>query len=499
MLLPIDEINTFELPPDSRGGRPIPADEKPVGKTSGDINAAELSARDFATSVFETRQVEPKRRGLLGLRLQREHLVFACAMLVLVGIMLEVGQILLSRQGQTPLGTTLGGDFPCFYIAGGLVRQGHADQLYDLGLQDQIFHSQFPKEDPAVSLPYVYPPAVAAVLSGLSAFSYPKATAIWAGISFALYGGGVWLLMLSCRELSSRARFLAVMLSLSFEPFLIECLHGGQLSVVAFAAVSLAIYLGRRGDAFASGMSLGICAYKPTLMVILLPAMVLGRRWVLALGVLAMMAIGALASWATVGTSGCLIFVERMRQYARVTASGEGFRLFKFVDISAFVKLVTHQPSAPGWTVSLPLMIAVIFGAGILWRRNRRMDSASGNGAASLSLCLAATLACNLYVGIYDSILIVPAIWLLVNEQYDRFGTVKPAMRWLIAAVAIGPWITQPMAQLLGVQIYTLILLASGGFAIAARLKRPVAERVSATAKRAEAAPSAFQLVEQMA
>src|SRR5262249_31718764 len=68
------------------------------------------------------------------------------------------------------------------------------------------------------------------------------------------------------------------------------------------------------------------------------------------------------------------------------------------------------------------------------------------------------TLVVNVYVGVYDSILAVIAALLGAVAMPGTLLT--PAYRKLIFVSYLVPWITQPIAKAMGIQVYTLVLFA---------------------------------------
>src|SRR5262245_19673271 len=62
------------------------------------------------------------------------------------------------NEGETIFGTTLGADFPAFYVAGKIVNEHGAAQLYNRDLQGLLYHKLFPHEDPEALLPYLNAP-----------------------------------------------------------------------------------------------------------------------------------------------------------------------------------------------------------------------------------------------------------------------------------------------------------------------------------------------------
>ena len=78
---------------------------------------------------------------------------------------------------------------------------------------------------------------------------------------------------------------------------------------------------------------------------------------------------------------------------------------------------------------------------------------------------LALTPVLNVYGPIYDVTLVVPGVLIGSNALRRQSPTEWPlAFRWLLAIVFVGALVTQPLAQTLGFQPLTLVLLALGLF-----------------------------------
>jgi cation transport ATPase len=83
------------------------------------------------------------------------------------------------------------------------------------------------------------------------------------------------------------------------------------------------------------------------------------------------------------------------------------------------------------------------------------------------ALAITWTLVLNLYVGIYDTSLVVLSLLLTANAFYE--GEAKD--RWLptshkliLLLVYVVPWFTQPIARLTSLQIYTVVLALLGSW-----------------------------------
>ena len=259
-------------------------------------------------------------RRTLDARLQPAYLRWMSVAVLVVGGVLLCVSFTTSDRGQTSFGQPLGNDFAGFFVAAQILDRGHADQLYDRALHDQLYHELLPKLDPHDSIPYVHPPFVAGVLRPLTWLSYEAAVALWLVISLSLFLSGVWLLVRSSSGLPREQTGLVLLLALSFEPFLMECWLGGQLSSVGFFSYALAWYFLSRNRPMASGMALGLCFYKPTLLLLMLPLLVIGRRWRVLLGMTITGVLLAVLSLALVGWEVSLFFIHNFDSSAAATA-----------------------------------------------------------------------------------------------------------------------------------------------------------------------------------
>jgi hypothetical protein len=108
---------------------------------------------------------------------------------------------------------------------------------------------------------------------------------------------------------------------------------------------------------------------------------------------------------------------------------------------------------------------------------NTRTSQAVISGSTWAAV-LAGSLVLNLYVGVYDTVLIVPALWLLVESH-----GLTSRMKCLLTAIFIAPWISQTIAQRWGFQPYTLVLAAT---AILAQVAATFSESAANAAARSD-------------
>jgi hypothetical protein len=284
------------------------------------------------------------------------------------------------------------------------------------------------------------------------------------------------------------------LLAFSFEPFVIECLHGGQISAVAFFAICCAIRLSLTSRPVSAGLVLALCTYKPTLLPWILPMLLVMRQWRTLVGFATGASALAVISIATVGPQVCFDYVHMLLGYAGRTSSAGagGFQLCKFVDLNSFFKQL-GTPTPLVWATLLSASAAL---AMHVWRiRPRNAQDASNHLPLAWAVAVTCTVVLNLYVGVYDSILIVPAIALtasaLLRRATDTPRQLPLRLRCMLVTVWALPWVSGLVARELSVQPYTIVLLILAGYQLrlwTTRVRSQTTTRASTTDRRDSAA-----------
>jgi hypothetical protein len=244
-------------------------------------------------------------------------------------------------------------------------------------------------------------------------------------------------------------------------PFLMETWIGGQVSVLAFFAISLFVYCRSKGWKYLAGLALALALFKPTLIAIPALMLVCGRRWRMLAGVSTGAAALALASFFTAGPQGCLTWVETLKFYGRLaTGPAAAFRRNKYVDLGSFCNLLLGTWSG---LAQILAALAVIAGIGILaaaWWKSSTWDRGSRDllWAATFS----GALVCNVYTPIYDVILIGAAVALAADAILKRLPADREKFAGWMVLLYMVPWLTQSFAEFLRIQPFTLVL---AGFA----------------------------------
>ena len=404
-------------------------------------------------------------RSLIERRLNRPYIQFICLLVLAFYLVAFVVSFATSAGGRTVFGPYVGADFGAFYIAGKIFNTRSPDRIYDVALHHQLLHEQFPDAPPDSQLPYVNAPFFVLPFTVLARLPYTWAYLSWVVISLALYVAGFILIWNTLDAIPRDAKFMALLLALSFMPFLVECLAGGQTSAVGYFCLALAICTEHRGRHFLSGLAISLCTYKPTLLLLVLPMLLITRRYQTILGFVVGCGILSLVSLLVVGRQGCLGYINILLFFTNAsTSAASGLRSWKYVDINSFFRLLLGSHSSLRWTMTAAAFLLVL---PFLFRRWWQSDSKLRDEKSLVwALAVSWTLVLNLYLGIYDSTLVVLSVLLTTDVLYQRAGNDQPVLptsyKFILLLLYVVPWITQPIARLTSIQLYTLVLALFG-------------------------------------
>jgi len=409
---------------------------------------------------------------------RRRRLLFAAVALPVVLAAVVAVQVATARDGATTIGPGLGADYPAFYAAGRLLREYPGDRLYDLSLQTQLGNEARPGAPPEGGLLFVHPPPAALPFVPLAALPYTASYLAWMAVSVGAAAAGLAVLRRGCANLSREDWFTAAGLGLAAQPLLAESIVGGQIAVMAFASACLALVCVRREHLFLAGLALSLLAYKPTLLLLFAPLVLLGGRW----RVVAGLAVGGPAflalSLLIAGPSGCLDWVRLMTGYGRLSAESAGsFRLFKFADLNSALRL-TFGDSA--WVAVAAAVLAAppLAWLAAAWVRRSRYDEGALWAATTTW-----TLVLNLHVAAYDLSLAVPGVLVTLDTLARRNGgqlALAPLDRAVLAVAWCVPWVAQPVAMATSVNLLTPVLVVLAAWQLRAA-RNPAPESLPLT------------------
>jgi Glycosyltransferase family 87 len=401
--------------------------------------------------------------------LRREFVHFVSVSILILAITCVLILFTTPGKKRTIFGPVLGADYAGFYMAGTLLNNFPPERLYDLRLQEGIFHQTHPEASADEVLTFVYTPFFALLFQPLARLPYVPSFALWLSISVALSLASMILMLGTASAIPAVDRSIVLLLALSFEPLIFECWLGGQASAFGMFWIALALARERRGGPFTAGLALGVLSYKPTLLILILPMLVCSRRWRM-MGGFALCAIGLLClSLAVVGWHGFLNYLDGILHHARLLSRSEmSFRTAKYVDFLSFFKLLlgVSSPFARplALAISLPALIALI----AMWARVVRLGRDRGELAFAGTLTWTPIL--NFYSGVYDTIVIIPGLVLTADILHRRaqagHAAIPRIFNRLLALLYIAPWLSSTSTGVLGFQPLTLALVLMGAYQV---------------------------------
>lgn len=364
------------------------------------------------------------------------------------------------------------GDFAGFYSLGRILNTHRMQDLYNYELQKEVCNQVHARAGGYGLLPY--PPFVGMFFQPFAWLPYPVAYVLWLLITVALYAAGIKLLIDRFLPLDPVRRSLLFCFAFAYCPFIIDTAASGQLSAVGFFALSVALCQDDADHPFLSGLALSLCLYKPTLLVLLVPMLLVTRRFRSLLGFAAgaaalislPTAVGGFAIWT--------VFLRTLLSFGKVAGGAQASSvliLVKYVDLTSFSSFVHGGRSWPGLAILFLGVAAVAVFLLRNWGRSPRCGKPFN--ALLWATTITWTLLLNVYVPMYDSILIVLALIVTAAALRQIPGApLRRTFRALWLLILLGSWVSGWLDGRTSIQLLTLLFAAMGvlQFAVLRRL-----------------------------
>jgi hypothetical protein len=352
---------------------------------------------------------------------------------------------------------------------GRILNEHPPDKLYDADLQTRIRTEVHPLRTGAYAA-VPYPPFVGILFRPLARMPYQAAYSVWLTITLILYLAGLAILSARSFQHEPLRRSLIFCFALSFYPFVMTTLINGQVAAIGFFALALTLHEEDLGRPFLSGLALSVCLYKPTLLVLVLPMLLVTKRLKSLLG----FAAGAIAlALLTAAVEGGRVWSGYVDLLLRFGKASVGVHTRSFLPLPNYVDLSTFSSLLPGgrsW-LGIAALSGFAFVAAISLLRVWWKSTGAGEAARTLAWAatLTWTLLLNVYVLMYDAILVVLSIVATAGVlkacpkgRLHRWFTFV----WLLIFAC--SWVTVGVAEATGFQIMTVLLAALGTLQFAA-------------------------------
>ena len=374
-------------------------------------------------------------------------------------------------------------DFTNFYTAGTLLRRGMGTDLYDTAAQWKV-QQEYAAEVKYRKGPmrYMRPPFEAVLFSPFAKLPYPKALLFWTLFKLALLVALPFVVVRDRPWKESFPIWLTTVLVLGTFPAFIDMLLGQDAVLVAFLYAIAFWQLDTSRDAGA-GVTLGLALFKFQLVLPFVIALWIAGRKQMLLGFAPTALVLAVISAFIVGWRGLLSYPR----YLLTLNQSTGVGIFPQLQMTLRGLLTLFMGGSPypgriHW-VLLPVAIAAIVYAGLLWRRAGRRCLAEGFALAAI-----VGIVTSYYAYSYDlMLLMVPLLAMRTRPdnapRADKFTRYLEVAGLLILLFTPAPWFARDLHKQC---LMTLPLLALA-VALARRLRhareRIIAEqRVSLTA-----------------
>jgi hypothetical protein len=361
--------------------------------------------------------------------------------------MLVGAWMVLSMYHSQPYRTIGNVDFPAFYNAGRIVNEG--GNLYDAKLQEDIYLRM---EDPAHRSNniryFAYTPFFALIFAPLARLPYGIAFVTWGIISSALFVIG-FLLAWKALGLPTEHRNNALLIAFSFLPFFAWTLLVGQVTAFGFFSLALAIYFERTGRPLIAGCALSLILYKPTLLILIVPMLLITKRWRLIQGfVVGAIALGII-SLSVIGVHGVPSYLEMLHSFSAMKVSGVRHTLLE-IDAYSFFGLLMGNRVAGVLTALLAIAVAPL-----LWRAWR------SNPDQAWQHVITWTLVLNLYVLFWDMTLLILPVLMSSAQILKARSELPRAFKVLFVILFVAPWFERGLSAM-NFQIVTVAIAAFG-------------------------------------
>ena len=305
-----------------------------------------------------------------------------------------------SAPGSTDrAGKPKGTDFLQFYVAASLVRDGRADELYDIRATDARARAIAPGARDALYVP-IQSPAIAVALQPLAALPYARAWMVWTSLLAAAFAAACLVLWRGAGRLRAHpvesAAFAAAL-----PAFYSTVLHG-QLSAFALLLVALALWALRRDARFGAGLLVGCLAFKPHWVAAASVLFVAAREWRVVGGIV-VSAAGQLAlACAALGPRVAVAYAGALRS---ISAIGDLLEPRPSLSLRGLTSVLVADARA-SLVVYAVCSALVVSAAAHIWRTSQRDEW-------RYSAWLLATALISPHVLEYDLLLLAPVFVLL--------------------------------------------------------------------------------------
>lgn len=368
-------------------------------------------------------------------------------------------------------------DFSCFYRAGRMVLAGDGAQVYNLNAEryyDARLNTAF--VDAAghrFSLPFVFAPFVLLLFAPLSRLPYSQAELVWYWFNVALLLALPFVLR---RRLSwgTRGLTLALVAPVFFVPVTLALMQGQPALLLLFLVAVGFADLGAGHDGRA-GAVLALASFKPQLVLPLLLALLVMRKWKALAGFAATGLTLVGISTALVGWRATLHYPQAVLEFGRLSGSLGGEHPENMPNLRGVLSLLASRlPPAACDRIALAISAALLAAMMFQLRRCRSFTR------ASYSLLLAVTLLVSYHAYLHDfSLLLLPCFLLADYLAQCRWTMTDAGLAGLLVGFYVIPVAPTSMRTTAAQMFAAVFALAAILWLAKGKRRREIAPEVS--------------------
>lgn len=308
-------------------------------------------------------------------------------------------------------------DFVNFYVGASIVRSGDGPKLYERGTQDAAYRSILGHTSTQY---FLHPAFEAAAFAPMTLLSLEQGFILWTLINVALLGL-LPLVLMYCIPLVGERPYLG-QLGFCFLPAL-TALVLGQDSVLLLFVIASSYLLIRKERELAAGLVLSLATIKFQYVLILIPLLLLARKWRVGAGFAIGCAFLGFVFALVTGPRGLLEYFRFVRSFEAHSGYG-GLNPTLMVNVRGFLAGLGWTANSSFWAVAGGI---ALFGLGVIASQTARH---SQKRSLAFALYVTIALAAAPYAHFPDmTILLLP---LLLALDYIAGARMRSTRRKLI-------------------------------------------------------------------
>lgn len=323
-------------------------------------------------------------------------------------------------------------DYYAFYNAGKIINSGNFADVYNLDLLANLEQELLMDIDGQVGAefevnPVQYPPLFLWPFSLFARLDFRASLVVWLVVNFLALVGYLWFFT---KKVSGKAPALQLLLLFLVSFPVVHNFHYGQVNVWLLICVGEFLRASQSKKPLKAGLWLGGLLIKPHLLILLLPFLLIQKKFkeIAGFTISAIVAVGV--SFALVGMDGFMALKDVMTEAAQGGVSSGFPYMMNWRMVSYYVELFSSP--AVGKIV-LILLTVITAGLPLIVFRKRIAADSPMFAVAALGV-LAATTAVTYHIHVHTAMILIPVLlYLILKQQIDT----KWVLVWNLAPILL--------------------------------------------------------------